>query len=308
MTHGLHHVTAIAGPAWRNLDFHGRVLGQRLIKKTVNFDDPGTWHLYFGDAAGDPGSVMTFFPWAHAAAGRPGSGETQETAFRVPRDALAYWSGRLADAGVAQDAVTDRLGDPVLAFRDPDGLRLALVGVDAAAEPAGTAGDIPEEVAIRGFHGVTLLVDRPEETAPILSALGFAPQAEEDGRTRFGSDAARGGHVDLCRADGAAPHRLGAGSVHHVAFRVADDAEQAALVARLRQDHGIVTTEQKDRNYFRSVYFRAPGGVLFEIATDGPGFAVDEAPDRLGEALKLPARYEAERARIEAALPPLTPP
>lgn len=308
MTHGLHHVTAIAGPARRNLDFHTGILGQRLVKKTVNFDDPGTYHLYYGDEAGSPGSILTFFPWAHVAPGRRGQGETAETAFRVPKESLEFWADRLAAEGVPQDGATERFGAPALPFRDQDGMRLALVGVDGiAAEPAWAAGDIPAAAAIRGFHGVTLLLDRTEATAAILTdVFGFTEAAREGATTRFATGAALGGHVDLRREDGAPPARLGAGSVHHVAFRAADDAEQAAMVARLR-GHGIATTEQLDRNYFRSVYFRSPGGVLFEIATDVPGFAVDETPAHLGESLKLPPQYEADRARIEAALPSLSP-
>ena len=304
---GIHHVTAIAGPAARNVDFHTRVLGQRLVKKTVNFDDPGTYHLYYGDEAGAPGSILTFFPWEQAAPGRLGVGETSETAFRVPKASIGWWTHRFVAAGVAHEAPAKVFGETVLPFRDPDGMRFALVGMEGAeAEPAWASEGIPAEHAIRGFHGVTLLVASAEPTAAILTdVFGFAEAGREGALVRFSSRTREGGHVSLRAVGEFLRGRQGAGSVHHVAFRAADDAEQAAMVERLRASHGIETTEQRDRNYFRSVYFREPGGVLFEIATDVPGFAIDEAPEHLGEALKLPAQYEAHRTAIEAVLPDL---
>jgi glyoxalase family protein len=309
MTNGIHHVTAIAGPAARNLDFYTRVLGQRLVKKTVNFDDPTTYHFYFGDAAGNPGSILTFFPWTYVAAGRLGVGETSETAYRVPAASLSYWTERLLVHGVAHETPVKRFGETVLAFRDPDGTRLALVGVAGIeAEPAWQGGDVPAEHAIRGFHGVTLMVDRAGPTGAILTdVFGFVETAREGAVVRYAAHDGIGGRVDLREVGGFLPARLGAGSVHHVAFRAADDAEQQAMVKKLVETHGLRPTEQKDRNYFRSVYFREPGGVLFEIATDEPGFAVDEPADALGTALKLPAQYEPHRAAIEARLPVLRP-
>ena len=308
---GLHHVTAIAGPARRNLDFYTRTLGLRLVKKTVNFDDPGTYHFYFGDEAGSAGTILTFFPWEHVAPGRVGVGETSETAFRVPEAAIGYWTHRLVEKGVPHEAPVKRFGETVIAFRDPDGMRLSLVGVaDAEGEPAWTDGGVPAEAAIRGFHGVRLLVGDTAPTAAILTdVFGFAEAGREDNVVRYkvgGTDV--GGIVDVHGAGGFLPARMGGGSVHHVAFRAADDAGQAEMVRRLAQNHGIRTTEQKDRNYFRSVYFREPGGVLFEIATDGPGFAVDEPPAGLGQSLKLPRFLEHRRAGIEAALPDVTEP
>ncbi len=300
----IHHVTAISGAAERNLDFYTRVLGLRLVKKTVNFDDPGTYHLYYGDAHGTPGTILTFFPWAHAAPGRLGSGETQETAFRVPLAAIGYWMHRLVEQGVAPTA-EKRFGATVLTFADPDGMRFALVGVAGAEnEPAWNGSDISEH-AIRGFHGVTLLVGKAAPTAAILNALGFRETAREGALRRLSSDAPLGGHVDLREAGDFPRGRLGRGSVHHIAFRAADDAAQAAMAQRLVADHGLQVTEQKDRNYFRSVYFREPGGVLFEIATDQPGFAVDEPAATLGQALKLQRFLEPRRGEIEAKLPPL---
>ncbi|WNJ88145.1 ring-cleaving dioxygenase [Bosea sp. 685] len=310
---GIHHVTAISGPARRNLDFYGRVLGLRLVKKTVNFDDPGTYHLYYGDVAGATGTILTFFPWEHAAPGRLGVGETQETVFRVPEGAIGYWAHRFIEHGVPHDVPVKRFGESVLAFRDPDGMRLALVGLPGIErEAAWDGGDVPAEQAIRGFHSVSLLLEDAEPTAAILSdVLGFKEIGREDTLIRYRAEGAAlgtaglGTIVDLRVAGGFLPARQGAGSVHHVAFRAADDAAQQTMVRRLAENHGIRATEQRDRNYFRSVYFREPGRVLFEIATDAPGFAVDESTATLGQALKLPAGLEAQRARIEALLPEL---
>jgi glyoxalase family protein len=300
---GIHHVTAISGAAERNLDFHTRVLGLRLVKKTVNFDDPGTYHLYYGDTQGQPGSILTFFPWAHAAQGRLGVGETQETAFRVPAAAIGTWTHRLVEKGVPH-ALEKRFGETVLTFTDPDGMRFALVGVAGAENETAWSRDIPAEHAIRGFHGVTLLVAKADPTAAILQVLGFREVVREGALRRFSADAPLGGHVDLREAGDFPRGRQGRGSVHHVAFRAAGDAAQAAMVEKLTAQ-GMDVTEQKDRNYFRSVYFREPGGVLFEIATDDPGFAVDEPAETLGTALKLPRFLEPRRAELEAKLPPL---
>ncbi|TCT04730.1 ring-cleaving dioxygenase [Aquabacter spiritensis] len=308
MTNGIHHVTAISGPARRNLDFYRGVLGLRLVKKTVNFDDPGTYHLYFGDAAGSPGTILTFFPWEHVAPGRLGVGETQETTFRIPEAAVGYWTQRFVEKSVPHDAPVRRFGETVLGFRDPDGMRLALVGVPGIeAEAAWSAGDIPAEHAVRGFHGVSLLVKEAAPTAAILTdVLGFAAAGSEGAYHRFRSGTALGGVVDLRVAGDFLRGRPGGGSVHHVAFRAADDAAEMEIVRRLAEHHGIRTTEQKDRNYFRSVYFREPGGVLFEIATDIPGFAVDEPAASLGDALKLPGFLEPRRAELERVLPDLS--
>ncbi|WP_181702107.1 ring-cleaving dioxygenase [Chthonobacter albigriseus] len=308
-TPGIHHVTAISGPARRNLAFYTEVLGLRLVKKTVNFDDPGTYHLYFGDEAGSPGSIITFFPWAHAAPGRIGIGETQETLLRVPQESLGWWMHRLIEKGVEHDKPEKRFGETIVGFKDPDGMRLALVGIaGAAGEPAWAGSPVPVEHAIRGTYGVTLLLADAAPTARILTnVLGFQTEGTEGVITRLRAPSAAAGAVVDLRAVGGFPRgRLGRGTVHHVAFRAADDAAQAAMVKRLREEHGIAATEQKDRNYFRSVYFREPGGVLFEIATDAPGFAADEAADALGTALKLPAFLESRRSVIETTLPDLT--
>jgi glyoxalase family protein len=305
---GLHHVTAIAGPAARNVDFYARTLGLRLVKKTVNFDDPGTYHLYYGDGDAAPGTILTFFPWEHAAPGRLGVGETRETVFRAPVDAIGFWAARL---GVQQ--TVERFGETVLAFTDPDGMRLAIVGVPGVeAEPAWPVAGIGPEHAIRGFHSVSLnLADAAPTGAVLTDVFGFARIGQDGDVVRFRAGAPGGAPgvgsiVDLRVPADAGRGRQGAGSVHHIAFRAADDADQEAMVRRLRENHRIATTEQKDRNYFRSVYFREPGGVLFEIATDIPGFAVDEPAASLGQALKLPAFLEAHRAELERVLPALS--
>ncbi len=304
---GIHHVTAIAGNPARNLDFYARTLGLRFVKKTVNFDDPGTYHFYYGDEAGSPGTILTFFPWEHAGKGQAGVGLTQETAFRVPAASIGYWTQRLIEKGVAVDAPARRFGEPVLEFADPDGLRLALVGVAGAeAEAAWSGGGIPAEHAIRGFHGVTLMLDQAAPTGAILTdVLGFTETGRDGPRVRYRAEAAAGAFLDIREAKGFLRGGMGRGSVHHVAFRAVDDAAQAAMAKKLSESHRVAVTEQKDRQYFRSVYFREPGGVLFEIATDEPGFAIDEPLATLGGALKLPPFLEGRRAEIEAVLPTL---
>ena len=308
MPSGIHHVTSIASSARRNLDFYTRTLGLRLVKKTVNFDDPSSYHLYYGDAAGHPGTILTFFPWEGAAPGRLGIGEAQETVFSIPEGSIGYWTQRLVEKGAAHDPPAKRFGATTIAFKDQDGTRLALTGVKGVeGKPGWSTAGIPEEHSIRGFHSVRLLLAEAGPTAAILTdVFGFVADGSEGAIQRFQAPGADlGGIVDLRTAGEFLSARQGAGSVHHIAFRAADDAAQAAMVRKLIQDHRLRTTEQKDRNYFRSVYFREPGRVLFEIATDPPGFAVDESPDSLGESLKLPPFLEGRRAAIEAALPKL---
>jgi glyoxalase family protein len=304
---GIHHVTAISGKAVRNLDFYTHVLGLRFVKKTVNFDDPATYHLYYGDSEGHPGTILTFFPWEHAAPGRAGVGLTQETAFRVPASSIGYWTHRFVETGVRHEALEKRFGEPVLPFKDPDGFISALVGAAGAeTEPAWQTTEIPTEHAIRGFHGVTLLLEDVSPTASVLTdVLGFNQAGEDGPLIRFHATEAIGGYVDIREARGFLAGRLGRGSVHHIAFRAADDTRQAEMAQKLVANHRLRPTHQIDRQYFRSVYFREPGGILFEIATDQPGFAVDEALDSLGRDLKLPAFLEPRRKEIEAVLPPL---
>src|ERR1700724_1291747 len=304
---GIHHVTAISGKAARNLDFYSRVIGLRVVKKTVNFDDPGPYHLYYGDRGGHPGTILTFFPWEHAAPGRGGVGLAQQTTFRVPASAIGYWTHRLVEHGVTHEEPEKRFGDTVLSFTDPDGMSLALVGgAGAEAEPAWSAGSIPAEHAVRGFHGVTLMVEDAARTAAVLTdVLGFKDGGRDGALWRLRASEAVGVVVDIREAKGFLPGRLGRGSVHHIAFRAADDASQAAMAKKLTADLGLRPTHQLDPPRFRSGYFREPGGILFEIATDAPGFAVDETIASLGKELKLPPFLEPRRAEIEAALPPL---
>ncbi len=305
--HGIHHVTAIAGRPDRNLAFYARTLGLRFVKRTVNFDDPGTYHFYFGDEVGHPGTILTFFPWEHAAPWRGGIGLTQSTAFRVPAGSIGYWAHRLIDKGVGHEPPVRRFGEATLAFTDPDGMALALVGVAGAeAEPAWSHGDIPPEHAIRGFYGVTLMLDHAEPTEAVLTdVLGFKAAGREGSTQRYRANEGVGGVVDIHAVGGFLPGRMGRGAVHHVAFRAADDAEQAEMARRLLDNHKLEPTDQKDRQYFRSVYFFEPGGVLFEIATDVPGFTVDEPQATLGQTLKLPPFLEPRRRQLEATLPPL---
>jgi len=305
---GIHHVTAISGKAARNLEFYRRVIGLRFVKKTVNFDDPSSYHFYYGDEVGHPGTVLTFFPWEHAALGRAGVGWTQQAAFRIPAMSIGYWSHRLIEQGVPHQPLERRFDEPFLAFTDPDGLSLALVGVPGAeSEPAWIGyGHIPEQHAIRGLQGVTLLVERSEPTATILQeVLGFKDAGRAGSVQRFRANSGIGGLIDLQEAPGFLPGRLGRGSVHHVAFRARDDATQAEMARKLVTDHHLHLTPQLDRKYFRSVYFREPGGILFEIATDDPGFTVDETVEALGRDLKLPSFLESQRNEITAALPEL---
>ena len=302
---GLHHVTAISGTAQANVDQYAGRLGLRFVKKTVNFDDPGTYHLYYADADATPGSFLTFFPWAGAARGRVGAGQATATAYAVARGAVAAWQEALAEAGRDAGTATARFGDAVLTLHDPDGLVIELVETDA---PSGrwAGGGVPPERALGAFHSVTLCSLDPDATARVLTeAFGYHEAGEEDGRLRFvNARAERAGVVDLWCSPFAQAGRMGTGTVHHVAFRVPDDAAELEVRERLLA-LGLQPTPVIDRQYFHSVYAREPGGILFEVATDTPGFAVDEPPDSLGRALKLPPQYEPQRAAIEARLPPL---
>jgi len=303
---GLHHVTAIAGPPQHNVDFYAGVLGLRLVKRTVNFDDPGTYHLYFGDEVGRPGTAMTFFPWANAVRGRAGAGMTRATAFAVPPGSLDFWMGRLADRALDFGAPVERFGERVLPLADPDGLALELVEREVPL-PGWAGGPVPAAHALRGFDGVTLAVADPAPTATLLrDVLGYEPVGEEDGRQRLRTPAGDYAAVVDLVASQDLP-RPGAGTVHHVAFRARDEAEQAAWQEAVR-GAGLHVTEVRDRQYFRSIYFREPGGILFEIATDAPGFTLDEPVEALGEGLRLPPWLEGRRETIEARLVPLRPP
>ena len=305
-TTGIHHVTAIAGEPQRNVDFYAGLLGLRMVKKTVNFDDPETYHLYYGDGDGSPGSIMTFFPWAHAPAGLQGTGQLTVTSFSIPESSLGYWTDRLIDYGVRFEKLSRRFDDTVVSFADPDGMKLELIASATDDRSPWEDGPVPAEHAVRGFHHVTLSERAPERTTKLMTDhLGFRQVEEGDGRYRFeADDGGPGNLVDVVDGSRDSRGRMGVGTVHHVAFRADDDEHQLEIreeVAGLGYD----VTPVLDRNYFHSIYFREPGGVLFEIATDPPGFAADEAPDKLGTSLKLPPWLEPRRERIEEALPRL---
>jgi catechol 2,3-dioxygenase-like lactoylglutathione lyase family enzyme len=289
------------------VDFYVGVLGLRLIKQTVNYDDPGTYHLYYGDALGRPGTVLTFFPWPGAPRGVPGAGQATAVSFSVPLASLGYWADRLAAQGITVSRPAARFEDAVLAFADPDGLCLELIA--GAGEDRGepwSAGPVPVAHGIRGFHSVSLTERALEETAAALTGvLGFAPDREGSDRhryTAFGPGSA--GRLDVVSRPHDPSGVIAVGTVHHVAWRTPDDQEQFAWRRRIG-DAGIGVTPVQDRQYFRSIYFREPGGVLFEIATDGPGFAIDESPAELGTRLRLPAWLESRRDTLEARLPRL---
>ena len=309
---GIHHVTAIASDPQRNVDFYAGVLGLRLVKRTVNFDDPQTYHLYYGDEVGTPGSIMTFFPWPGARRGRIGSGQVAVTSFSVLPSAIGFWIERLVRHGIKYQGPTRRgaggEAEQVIAFTDHDGLMLEIVGHPGAeSRPAwADAPGIPKEQAIHGFHAVTLWLDTASASERVLTdTLGFRP-LREDGTTRryAAGDGGPGTIVDLRTIGDFGRGAGGAGTVHHVAFRVPDDAAELAVRGRVTSA-GLHPTPVIDRNYFHSVYFREPGGVLFELATNPPGFAIDEPVERLGERLMLPPQYEPHRSEIEAVLPPI---
>jgi glyoxalase family protein len=303
---GLHHVTAYASQPQRNLDFYTEVLGLRFVKKTVNFDDPGTYHFYFGDDAGSPGTILTFFPWPNAMRGTAGAGETTHTAFSVPQGALDYWHKRLTAQGVPVEQTGRRFEEEVLTFADPDGMKLELVAhADIVPANGSRFSDVPAEHTIRGFFGVTMHERDLKATEATLGMMGFQRSGEEGHRVRFTPQgAALGRRIDVVVDPKAGYGRPGAGSVHHIAFRTQDDESQLAWRAEIAR-HLQVTTVQ-DRTYFHSIYFREPGGVLFEMATDPPGFALDEPLETLGEELRIPEWLEPRRTMIEQRLMPIT--
>ena len=304
---GIHHVTAIAGDPQRNLDFYTGVLGLRLVKLTVNYDDPQTYHFYYGDAHGTPGTILTFFPWPRAKKGRQGHGQVTVTAFSVPEPSLDFWAKRLSEQGVECEGPYQRFEESVVSFPDPDGLRLELVaGSVLSSEKREIAGPIPVEYAIHGFHSATLAEEGYERTASLLTAtLGFRIVQQDGNRFRY---AVRSGEpstiVDVVCSPDSASGGMGSGVVHHIAWRTPDDPQQSAWHTEIAQQ-GYNVSPVMDRKYFHSIYFREPGGVLFEIATDHPGFAVDEPEVSLGTRLVLPAWLETRRSQIEARLPPL---
>ena len=302
---GLHHVTSMAGDARANNDFFTRTLGLRRVKKTVNFDAPDVYHLYYGNGAGTPGTVMTYFPFPNIAKGRAGAGEVSVTAFAVPRGALDYWRDRLAAANAGPLGDSTRFGERRLDFTGPDGDAFALVETDSDMREPWTGAGVPEDVAIRGFHSVSLRLRDSAATDKLLRFMGYAPVDNAGGIERLAVAGGNGaGVVDLEAVASADPARLGAGSVHHVAFAVPDGAAQLD-VRKALVDTGHAVTPVIDRDYFRAIYFRTPGGVLFEVATNDPGFDRDEEPAHLGEALKLPSQHAHLRAYLEEHLPEL---
>ena len=303
---GLHHVTAIASAPQANLDFYTQVLGLRFVKRTVNFDDPGIYHFYFGDDVGSPGTILTFFPWPNAMRGMAGLGEVTRTSFSVPHGSLGYWVQRLEDNSVSVERSGRRFQEDVLTFSDPDGMKIEIVShADAGEVNAPRFSAVPPEYAIRGFFGVTLYEAQETATAQLLNTMGFDCVGVECNRRRFAAlGSALGNHIDLLIDPAGTYGHQGAGSVHHIAFRVKDDDSQhewRELIAK-----HLEVTPILDRTYFHSIYFREPGGVLFELATDPPGFSFDEPLESLGEELRIPQWLESKRDLIEKRLLPIT--
>lgn len=302
---GLHHVTSIASDPQRNLDFYVGLLGLRLVKRTVNFDDPGSYHFYFGDAVGSPGTILTFFPWPNARRGIHGSGEVEATAFAIPKNSVNYWLERLKAHGITASQSARRFGEEVIRFADSDGMLVELIASAQSGARYWAESPVPAEHAIQGVRGVTAALDGSHDTAELLTKVfGYQKVGTEENRTRFVAtgDPVFGQIIDLLDVPDAPHARTAAGSVHHIAFRVANDEEQLAWRKKLTA-LGYGVSPVMDRTYFNSIYFREPGGVLFEIATDPPGFTHDESIDELGANLRLPSWMESSRPRIEDILP-----
>ncbi|WP_053947580.1 ring-cleaving dioxygenase [Halolamina sediminis] len=314
-TPGIHHVTCVAGDPQRNMDFWAETLGLRLVKRSINQDDPSTYHFFFGDAEGTPGTSMTFFPWEDLPQGKVGSGQVSRVAFRVPEGSLDYWEERFDEHGVDYDERVERFSETGLPFRDPDGLPLELVETEIGDDDPTTAWTefVPADAAIRGFHSVTLWLADPDPTEELLETMGFdrvgTEQAEGDTpgdeRTRFAAEGPVGKYVDVLPTIQGG--RNGHGTVHHVAFQTPTDEDQEGMRSAVRS-RGLNPTAQIDRHWFRSVYFREHAGVLFELATNGPGYDSDEPLDDLGGRLVLPGKFEGRREEIETGLPDVTVP
>jgi glyoxalase family protein len=305
---GLHHITAIANNAKSNYDFYTRVLGLRLVKKTVNFDDPGTYHFYYGDEIGTPGTILTFFPWEGIGQGNNGSGMATNIGFSVPGGSFNFWIERFAQFNIPVVGEGERFGESFLAFRDPDGLNLQFINPANPDNREGWhTGEVDKNVAAKGFHSISLTLNKIEATAKILTdILGYYFLKQEGNIHRFITGAVENASiVDLIESPGMPPGRSAAGTNHHVAFRVKDDDILMEFRAKVAAA-GLSITPKIDRDYFFSLYFREPGGVLFELASDNPGFTRDEVISELGNGLKLPKQFEAFRSQIEATLPALT--
>jgi glyoxalase family protein len=304
---GIHHITAIAGDPQQNIDFYTDLLGLRLVKVTVNFDDPGSYHFYYGDGQGTPGTILTFFAWPGARQGRRGNSQVTVTAFAIPQDSLAFWRERLTAKGVIFDGPLERFAQQVISFADEDGLRLEFIETAATSSArAWTGSSVPAEFAIRGFHSATHSETGYQRTATLLTEqMGFRLIGQEQNRFRYEvDDGGASKIVDVICAPDGPEGRIAAGTVHHIAWRTADDAQQREWLLEVSR-LGYNVSPVMDRVYFHSIYFREPGGILFEIATDSPGFAVDEPLDKLGSSLALPPWLAPQRSRIEAALQPI---
>lgn len=304
---GLHHITAIAGNAQRNYNFYTKVLGLRLVKKTVNFDDPGTYHFYFGDEAGSPGTILTFFPWEGIGQGYTGTGMATNIGYAVPAGSLDFWTDRFKQYNVKYETVAERFGERYLSFRDPDGLKLDLIVPGTTDNRTGwETADVNSSVATKGFHGITLTVKNLTPTATILTDIfGYTLQKQEGNRYRYVTDAIENASlVDIVEAPSLATGAGAAGTNHHVAFRVKNEEILMDFREKIAAK-GLGITPKIDRDYFFSLYFREPGGILFELATDNPGFTKDEPLNELGTSLKLPKQYENIRSKIEEVLPVL---
>lgn len=302
-TMGIHHITAIVGHPQETADFYASVLGLRLVKKTVNFDDPGTYHLYFGNENGEPGTIITFFNWAGAYRGKIGDGQVGVTTYSVPIGALSFWESRLQRFNIAIEK-TERFGEEYLSFEDPHGLRLEIVEREVGAKNGWSFNGVTEDVAIKGFAGATLFSSKPLETAGLLMSMGFEEVGRDGDFVRFHSEATIGNQIDV-RMTPSGRGSIGVGIVHHIAFRAEHDTDQLEWQEFVR-DLGYAVTPVQDRNYFNAIYFKEHGEILFEIATDPPGFAIDEDQEKLGEDLKLPSRYEQYREQLESKLIPFT--
>ncbi|KAB2460627.1 ring-cleaving dioxygenase [Bacillus sp. CH126_4D] len=301
-TMGIHHITAIVGHPQENVDFYAGVLGLRLVKQTVNFDDPGTYHLYFGNEGGKPGTIITFFPWAGARQGVIGDGQVGITSYVVPKGAMDFWENRLKKFDVAYTKMT-RFGEQYLEFDDPHGLHIELVEREEGELNNWTFGEVTPEVAIKGFGGAVLLSAQPQKTAELLEhVMGLEKIGEEGEFVRFRSSADIGNIIDL-KLSTIGRGQMGVGTVHHIAWRASDDADQLDWNEHVSR-FGYGVTPVQDRNYFNAIYFREHGEILFEIATDPPGFAHDESLETMGEELKLPEQYESHRKQIEQTLLP----
>lgn len=302
-TAGIHHITAIVGHPQENVDFYAGVLGLRMVKKTINFDDPGTYHLYFGNEGAKPGTIITFFPWANAKQGKIGDGQVGTTSYVVPIGALPFWENRLEKFNVAFTKI-EKFGEATLHFKDTHGLQLEIVEREDGEQNSWTTGEVTPDVAIKGFGGATLLSAQPAKTAQLLQdVMGLEKVGEEGDFIRFYSYSDIGNVIDV-KAYPSSSGQMGVGTVHHIAWRAENDEDQLDWKQHVEKS-GYVVTPVKNRNYFNAIYFREHGEILFEIATDPPGFAIDEAHATLGENLMLPEQYEVYRGRLQKSLVPI---